>query len=49
MGFQALKIPGEGHSATIKLKAYCKMTEACLIKATKIMNNYTEYISSHLN
>jgi len=55
IGFKALKVPGTGHSATIKLNAYCGEANSeaelkfCMIMIINILNNFTEYINSQLN
>jgi hypothetical protein len=55
IGFKALKVPGIGHSATIKLNAYCGEADSeaelklCMITIIIILNNFTEYINSQLN
>jgi len=55
IGFKALKVPGIGHSATIKLNAYCGEANSeaelklCMISIINILNNFPEYINSQLN
>lgn len=48
VGFKALKMPGKGYSATIKLNAYCKDNVACMELITTILNLYPLYIKSNL-